>query len=159
MIIWFGLILQVATAVVPTTPAPPAVPLVQVPPVQDSIREAEAAAMVSACEAMAAKNGWTMQIAILNGAGELIRFTKMDGARRTSAFIAQRKAESAFKTGRTTRDLGVNPTAAAPLLGLFTAAGGVPIVRHGLLAGAIGVSGGTADQDEQCAVAAIAVLK
>lgn len=138
--------------------APP--PAYTVPPVRDSIVAREAAAMTDACESLAAKNGWSVQIAILNGSGDLIRFTKMDDARRTSMTIARVKAESAFRTGRTTRDLGANPTAAAPFMGgLFTAAGGVPIVRGGYLAGAIGVSGATADQDEQCALAAIATLK
>ena len=151
------LLAQAATA--PAQP-PAAPPTYVVPPVHDSISAREAAGMTDACEALAARSGWAVQIAILNGSGDMIRFTKMDGARRTSMTIARVKAESAFRTGRTTRDLGANPTAAAPFMGgLFTAAGGVPIVRAGQLAGAIGVSGGTADQDEQCALAAIKTLK
>ncbi len=141
--------------------APPAQPpQVALPPMADSITAAEAAAMVAACEGLASASGWSIQIAILNSSGDLIRFTKMDGSRRTSTVIARAKAESAFKTGRTTRDLGISPTIAAPLLGgLVVVAGGVPIVRNGLLAGAVGVSGASADQDEVCAVAAIATLR
>lgn len=113
----------------------------------------------------ARKNNWTMAIAIVDPGGHLVYFEKMDGTQTGSVNIAIAKAKSSALFKRPTK--GFQDTLAAGgaglrLLGLENAVpveGGVPLVVDGRLVGAIGVSGGTAEQDGQSAEAGAAALR
>ena len=117
--------------------------------------------IVAAAEAEAKKNGWNMAYAIVDVSGELILFHKGDGARPSNAEFALRKARTSARYQRDSRLLDSAVTAGR-IAYLATDAlpiqGGVAVVVDGQVIGAVGVSGGTSQQDEQVAKAGIAAL-
>ncbi len=103
-------------------------------------------------------------IAISDHSGQLLSFTRMDGAPLLSAGLAQDKAWTvASFSGVPTQDWypmirdepallhGIVHTDRLVIFG-----GGVPVRVDGQLVGAIGVSGGSADQDQRVALAGAA---
>jgi uncharacterized protein GlcG (DUF336 family) len=123
--------------------------------------------MADACEAKKATTDWRpLNIAIVDSGADLILFRRQDGAFLGSVDIAINKAKSAAMIPYPTRAIGElaygkdgNP---GGLPGIATVdflvpfAGGLPIrTQNGDLLGAIGVSGATGDQDEECAQAAL----
>ena len=118
-----------------------------------------------AAVAEAQRNGWMMAVAIVDIAGELVYFEKMDDTQTGSITIAQLKARSAALFKRPTKalqDVLASGGEGLRMLGLEGAVpveGGVPLEIDGRIAGAVGVSGGTSAQDGQCASAAVAALK
>ena len=115
--------------------------------------------------AEAAKNGWTMAVAVVDPGGNLVYFEKMDNTQLASVEVAIEKARSAALFKRPTKALQDTLAAGAEglrvlrLAGAVPAEGGVPIVMEGNIVGAIGVSGGTYQQDGQCAKAAVDAIK
>ncbi len=122
----------------------------------ESAKRAAAAAI-----AEAQRNGWTMAVAIVDGAGDLVYFEKMDDTQTGSVDVSIAKARSAARFKRPTRIFQDSLTATPDglrILGIDGAVpveGGVPLVIAGKIAGAIGVSGGTSAQDGQCAKAGV----
>lgn len=120
---------------------------------------------VVAARAEAQKKNWFMAIAIADPAGNLVLYEKMDGTQTASGNIAIGKARSAAQFKRPTKvfqDLLAKGDSFTYLLGLEGAVpvqGGIPIVINNQIVGAIGVSGGTGDQDSEVAVAGLAALK
>ena len=118
----------------------------------------------AAAIAEARKNGWAMAVAIVDTAGLLIYFEKMDDTQMGSVSVAQAKARSAALFKRPTKAFQDSLTATPDglrMLGIDGAVpveGGVPIVVGEKIVGAIGVSGGTSAQDGQCAKAGVDVL-
>jgi glc operon protein GlcG len=108
----------------------------------------------------ARRNNWTMAVAVVDIAGELVYFEKMDDTQNGSVRVAAAKARSAALFKRPTKAFQDTLTASPDgvrILGLDGAVpveGGVPLVIDGLIVGAIGVSGGTSQQDGVCAKAA-----
>jgi glc operon protein GlcG len=123
---------------------------------------AAAKKIAAAAEAEAAKNKWTMVIAVLDDGGHLIYLERMDGAQIGSIEVAQGKASTAVRFRRPSKDFEDAITAnhlAVITLGDITAIrGGLPVILEGQVVGAIGVSGGDGEQDEQCAEAGLAAL-
>jgi uncharacterized protein GlcG (DUF336 family) len=122
--------------------------------------------MADACEAKAAEEGWKMNVAVVDGGADLVLFHRMDGAFLGSVEIAQMKARSSAMFPFPTRGLGEiafgkdgEPGRAPGLAfvpGLAAFPGGLPVMTaDGTHLGAIGVSGGTGDEDEACAQAAL----
>jgi len=115
--------------------------------------------------AEARRNKWNMAVAIVDPAGDLVYFEKLDNTQAASVTIAVEKARSAARFKRPTKALQDVLAAGGEglrLLGLSGAVpveGGVPILMDGKIVGAIGVSGGTSQQDTQCADAGIAAAK
>jgi uncharacterized protein GlcG (DUF336 family) len=120
----------------------------------------EAAKKVAAAAmAEVVRNNWTMAVAVVDTAGDLVYFERMDATQIGSATVSLDKARSAARFKRPTkafqemlatggdglRVLGIN--------GAVPVEGGVPIVIDGKIVGAIGLSGGTSSQDGQCALA------
>jgi glc operon protein GlcG len=131
------------------------------PPITlDAARKAAAPAV-----AEANANNWRMAVAIVDPAGELVYFEKMDGAQNGSVTVAIAKARSAALFKRPTKVFQDTLAAGGDglrILGLENAIpveGGVPLVVDGHIVGAIGLSGGTSQQDGQCAKAAVDALK
>ncbi|MFL5260697.1 MAG: GlcG/HbpS family heme-binding protein [Hyphomicrobiales bacterium] len=129
-----------------------------------SITLEEAKGVMSAAEAEASRNGWPMVIAIVDTAGRLVMFERMDHAQNGSILIAPEKARTAVDFKRPTKALqdavaqgGVN----LRLLGapnILAMEGGLPIMRNGEIIGGIGVSGMSSNQDAQVAEAGLAAL-
>jgi glc operon protein GlcG len=119
--------------------------------------------MLAAAEAEARKNNWTMSIAVVDAAGELIAFDRMDEAPFSSIAVAQGKARTAARFRRPTKALDSTVTAGRvgviTLEGVVAVEGGVPIIVNGKVLGAIGASGAASAQDAQVARAGVDALK
>jgi len=109
--------------------------------------------------AEAQKNNWRMAVAVVDISGDLVFFEKMDGTQAASVAIAQDKARSSARFKRPTKALQDALAAGGAgwrllaLEGAVPVEGGIPLVADGKIIGAIGVSGGTSEQDGQCAKA------
>jgi glc operon protein GlcG len=130
------------------------------------VNNEQAKAVAEAAIAEAKKNNWHMAIAIVGPEGELIYFEKMDGTQSSSVALAQAKARTSalfrrpskafadqFAAGNT--GFMTFPDGARPI----ASEGGIPIVLNSKLVGAIGVSGGTAQQDTVAANAGVNAVK
>jgi glc operon protein GlcG len=115
-----------------------------------------AAGVIAECQ----KNGWNIAVAVVDTHGTLMYYEKMEDTQIASADIAIGKAKAAATYRRPTRVfaevINKGSPATATLPGVFASPGGVPISVAGKVTGAVGVSGVTGDQDEQCAKAGIA---
>lgn len=121
--------------------------------------------MEAACR-KAEELGIKINVAIADDGGNLKGFMRMDDAPLLSMEISQNKAYTAAAFGISTSEWypmikdepellhGIVHTNRLTIFG-----GGIPIVIDGQLAGGIGVSGGTAEQDSLCAESALNVLK
>jgi glc operon protein GlcG len=125
---------------------------------------AEAAQRVlGAAEAKARTNGWTVSIAVVDAAGDLMAFLRRDGASPASVDIARAKARTAARFRRPTKALEDAATGGRTVLlsfeGVTLVEGGVPIVVNGEVVGAVGVSGVMSPQDAQVAQAGANAVK
>ncbi|MFO0387867.1 MAG: GlcG/HbpS family heme-binding protein [bacterium] len=116
--------------------------------------------IIEGCEARARKEGWKMVTAIIDEGGNLKQFSRMDGAFLMSIKIAQLKAETSSGLPLATRKFREISRNGAPgfelVPGTSAVAGGLPIMNaRGEWLGAVGVSGGSEDQDEVCAQAGL----
>src|SRR6185436_12198481 len=115
-----------------------------------TLENARKAATVALAEAR--KNGWAMAAAVVDQAGDLVYYEKLDGTQAASANIALEKARASARFKRPTKALQDTLAAGGEglrILGLPGAVpvdGGVPIVIDGKIVGAIGLSGGTSAQ-------------
>ena len=115
---------------------------------------------VSAALAEARANNWAMAAAVVDPGGILVYFEKIDDTQNASSKIAIDKAVSAALFKRPTKtfqdsiERGGVGLRVMTLRGGMPVEGGVPIVINGKIVGGLGVSGGTAEQDGQCAKAA-----
>jgi uncharacterized protein GlcG (DUF336 family) len=115
--------------------------------------------------AEARKNQWAMAVAIVDTAGDLVYFEKMDDTQVGSVDVAIAKARSAARFKRPTKAFqdalaaGGEGLRILALNGAIPVDGGVPLVVGGKIVGAIGMSGGTSAQDGQAAAAGAAALK
>jgi len=118
--------------------------------------------IAQAAEAEAAKNQWTMVIAIVDEGANLIYLERMDETQIGSVDVAQRKAQSAINFKRPTKAfedaVADGRTAIVTLPGALPIEGGLPIIVDGRMIGAIGVSGGTSSQDGVAAKAGLDAL-
>jgi len=118
--------------------------------------------VVHAAEKKAAAMGVPMCIAVVDAGGELLAFSRMDGARPASVEIALTKARSAARRRRATADETQGESALrlalASRMNTTAVGGGLLIVIDGQIAGAIGVSSGTSDEDIEVARAGIDAL-
>ena len=130
------------------------------PPI--TLEHAKQAAAAAVAEAR--KNNWNMAVAIVDFAGTLVYYEKMDDTQTGSADVAIDKARSAALFKRPTKAFqdalacgGVGLRVMA-LRGAVAAEGGIPLIVGGTIGGAVGVSGGTSEQDGQCARHAVDAL-
>jgi len=112
-----------------------------------------AAGTIAECQ----KNGWNISVAVVDTHGGLVYYERMEDTQYASNDIAIGKAKAAATYRRPTRAfadvINKGGPATATLPGVIASPGGVPIVVDGKITGAVGVSGVTGDQDEQCAIA------
>ena len=112
----------------------------------------------------AKKIGQPMNIAIVDAGTNLTAFMRMDGAWLGSIDIAINKAFTAKAFDISTLELGRNSQPGDQFFGIHVSnrgrvmvfAGGIPIKVNGQIVGAVGVSGGSGEQDQAVAEAAVA---
>ena len=130
-----------------------------------SIVAEQAKTVAAAAIAEARKNQWTMAIAIVDTAGDLVYFERMDHTQVGSVDIAQAKARSAARFKRPTKAFqdalaaGGEGWRIMTLEGAVAVEGGLPLIVGGKIIGAIGASGGSAPQDGVTAAAGAGTLK
>ena len=128
-----------------------------------SLEDAKKAAAPAIAEAR--QNNWLMAVAIVDPAGHLVYFEKMDGTQTGSVAVAIAKSRSAALFKRSTKTFqdtlasGGEGLRVLKLENAVPVEGGVPLVLGGKIVGAIGLSGGTSQQDGQCAQAGVDALK
>lgn len=118
----------------------------------------------AACSAAAAE-GCLVSAAVVDAGGHLVAFRRMDGAEFAGSTIAVDKAYTAAGNRVATLDLRAQVAPGGDLAGYYAAAGGrfiafgggVPLWYDGLVAGAVGVSGASGEQDHAFASAAAAL--
>ena len=133
-------------------------------PYGTSITLETAKKLIAAVEAEATKHRWKLNIAVVDTHGDLVHFSRMDGAQLGSVNISQGKARTAARYRRESRafynafETGhayvgtLDPT-------IIASPGGWPLVEGGKLIGAIGCSGGTGDQDAAACKAGVDLVK
>ena len=136
----------------------------QVPQYGPSISHEQARKVIAGAVADARKQNLPMAIAIVDTAGQLVAFERMDNTQTASTAVAQDKAVSAAMYRRPSKvfqDLvagGGVGLRVLTLRGAVAAEGGVPLMVDGKIIGAIGVSGGSSEQDGVVAKAGIDAL-
>ena len=125
----------------------------------------EANQVVHAAVTKAQEMNIRISVAVCDAGGRLVAFNRMDGALWAGAYGSQGKAIASVAFARPSGEL--QERAGTPIVqGIIAAEGGhmiasqgaVPIIRNGVVEGACGVGGGTSQQDEDCARAAVAKL-
>lgn len=157
----------VALALAAAAPAGAQAPVAAPPPTPygPTIGVDAAKRVAAASVAEARRNGWFMAIAIVDPAGDLVYFEKMDNTQVASPNIAIDKARSSARFKRPTKAMqdvlaaGGDGLRFLALQGAVPVEGGVPITMDGKIVGAVGVSGGSGQQDAQTANAGVAVVK
>lgn len=152
-----GAALLAGPALAQQASTPPAPPPAYGPP----ITLEQAKKVMAAAEAEAKKAPFPLAIYIVEPSGEMVMMERMDNTQYGSVALAQKKAESAARFKRPTQALQDRVQSAVFLLqlGANVVGGGVPIMEHGKIIGAIGVSGSPGSaQDEQVAKAGIEAL-
>jgi glc operon protein GlcG len=118
--------------------------------------------VAAAAIAEAQKNNWKMAIAIVDTGGCLVYFEKMQDTQTGSVELAIEKARTAALFRRPTKVFQDGVAAGGEglrllrLTGAIPIDGGVPIIVDGKVLGAVGVSGGSGEQDGQVAKAGAA---
>ncbi len=171
-------VLLVALASGPASPAadekpadgqrPPAPPLVTHGRVQVNLAGAEL--IIAAAKQKGTALELKLNIAVVDDGGHLLAFARMDGARPASAYTAMTKAVTAATFRQETGpiapkgepdlllNLSLQNAAAASGGKVTTLKGGVPVVVEGQIIGAVGIGGGTGEQDAEVAKAGIQAL-
>jgi uncharacterized protein GlcG (DUF336 family) len=137
----------------------------QTPMYGPSITVETAKKVAAPAVAEARKNNWTMAIAVVDTAGELVYFEKMDDTQMGSIDVSIAKARSAVRFKRPTKAFqdavaaGGDGLRILRLDGAVPIEGGIPLMVNGRIVGAIGASGGSSQQDGVVAAAGAATLK
>src|SRR5271155_3537797 len=127
---------------------------------------ADARKIIAAAEKKAAEIGQPMNIAVVDAGGNLVSHVRMDGAWIGSIDISQKKAYTSRAFDISTKDLATHSQSGGQFFGIHASndgrimifAGGIPLRKDGKVVGAIGVSGGSGDQDHTVAEAGAAAL-
>jgi uncharacterized protein GlcG (DUF336 family) len=127
----------------------------------------EARAVIAAAEKKAAEIGQPMNIAVADAGGNLVSHVRMDGAWMGSIDISIKKAWTSRAFDIATKDLAEHSQSGGQFFGIHASnggkvmifAGGIPLKRKGQVVGAIGVSGGSGEQDHAVAEAGAAAFE
>lgn len=131
-----------------------------------SLTLADARRIIAAAEKKAAEIKQPMNIAVADAGGNLIAHVRMDGAWIGSIDISIKKAYTSRAFDIATKDLATHSQSGGQFFGINTSndgrimifAGGIPLKRNGQVVGAIGVSGGSGEQDHSVAEAGAAAV-
>jgi glc operon protein GlcG len=125
----------------------------QVPQYGTSINHEQARKVLGAAIAESRKMGLPMAVAVVDNAGQLVVFERMDNTQTGSIGVSQDKAVSAALYRRSTKAFqdvlaaGGAGLRVLTLRGANAVEGGLPLMVDGKIVGAIGVSGGSSEQD------------
>jgi uncharacterized protein GlcG (DUF336 family) len=130
------------------------------------IKLEDARRIIAAAEKKAAEIGQPMNIAVADAGGNLIAHVRMDNAWLGSVDISIKKAWTSRAFDITTKDLAANSQSGDQFFGINASndgrvmifAGGIPLKKDGQVVGAIGVSGGSGEQDHAVAEAGAAAF-
>ena len=122
--------------------------------------------VIAAAEKKAAEIGQPMNIAVVDEGGNLVTHVRMDGAWIGSIDISINKAFTSRAFDIATKDLAEHSQSGGQFFGIHVSnhgrimifAGGIPIRMGGNVIGAIGVSGGSGEQDHSVAEAGTVVV-
>src|ERR1051325_4411650 len=126
----------------------------------------DARRVIAAAEKKASEIGQPMNIAVADAGGNLVAHVRMDGAWIGSVDISIKKAYTSRAFDISTKDMAQHSQSGGQFFGIHASnegrimifAGGIPLSRDGKVVGAIGVSGGSGDQDHAVAEAGAAVV-
>ncbi len=132
----------------------------------ETISLEDAKKVIEAAEKKATEIGCPMDIAVTDAGGNLKAHHRMDGAFVGSITISINKAYTAIAFQQQTANLQEPTRPDGPIFGLSDShggrlvvfPGGIPLVRDGVIVGAIGVSTGTVEQDQEVAEAGVAAF-
>lgn len=121
----------------------------------------DARRIITAAESKAKEIGQPMNIAVADAGGNLVAHIRMDNAWIGSIDISIKKAWTSRAFDIATKDLADNSQSGDQFFGIHASnngkvmifAGGVPLKKDGKVVGAIGVSGGSGEQDHAVAEA------
>lgn len=127
----------------------------------------DARRIIAAAEAKATEIGQPMNIAVADAGGNLIAHVRMDKAWLGSIDISIKKAYTSRAFDIATKDLAKHSQSGDQFFGIHASnngrimifAGGIPLRRGGEVVGAIGVSGGSGEQDHAVAEAGAAAFE
>lgn len=127
---------------------------------------ADARRVIAAAEKKAAEIKQPMNIAVVDAGGNLVSHVRMDGAWIGSIDISINKAFTSRAFDISTKDLATHSQSGGQFFGIHASnggrimifAGGIPLKRGGKVVGAIGVSGGSGEQDHSVAQAGAEAL-
>lgn len=127
---------------------------------------ATARKLIAAAEKKAAKIGQPMNIAVVDAGGNLVAHARMDGAWIGSVDISIKKAWTSRAFDIATKDLAEHSQSGNQFFGIHASndgrvmifAGGIPLKQGAKVVGAIGVSGGSGEQDHAVAEAGAQAL-
>ncbi len=119
--------------------------------------------LTGSVRALAQKNNWKMVTAVVDAGGNIVLLERMDDAQIGSIEVAIQKAKTAVAFKRSTKTFEDRTLAGRTVLlglpGVVPIEGGLPIIVDGQYVGAIGVSGGSSEQDGVAAKEAIEAVK
>jgi uncharacterized protein GlcG (DUF336 family) len=126
----------------------------------------DAQRIIEAAEKKATEIGQPMNIAVADQGGNLIAHVRQDGAWLGSIDISIKKAYTSRAFDISTKDLATHSQSGGQFFGIHASndgrimifAGGIPLKIDGKVVGAIGVSGGSGEQDHTVAEAGAAAL-
>ena len=126
----------------------------------------DARTVIEGSEAKAREIGVDMDIAVVDDGGHLLAFIRMDRARVTSIDVAINKAFTAACARKATHEYSASAGAGGPAFGIHVSnqgrfmifGGGLPIFIDGIIAGGVGCSSGSPEQDRTVAQGGIDLL-
>jgi uncharacterized protein GlcG (DUF336 family) len=126
----------------------------------------DARRVIAAAEKKAAEIKQPMNIAVADDGGNLVSHVRMDGAWMGSIDISIKKAWTSRAFDIATKDLAEHSQSGNQFFGIHASnsgrvmifAGGIPLKKDGKVVGAIGVSGGSGEQDHAVAQAGAAAF-
>lgn len=128
---------------------------------------ADARKIIAAAEKKAEQIGQPMNIAVADAGGNLVSHVRMDGAWLGSIDISIKKAYTSRAFDISTKDLASHSQSGGQFFGINASndgrimifAGGIPLKKNGKVVGAIGISGGSGEQDHAVAEAGTAAFQ
>jgi uncharacterized protein GlcG (DUF336 family) len=123
----------------------------------------DAKLILEGSESKAREIGVDMDIAVVDDGGHLLAFVRMDGARLTSIDVSINKAFTAACARRPTHEYAATAGVGGPAFGMHVSnqgrfmivGGGLPVFVDGTIAGGVGCSSGSPEQDREVAQAGI----
>ena len=133
---------------------------------ESMVKLEDARRVIAAAEKKAVEIGQPMNIAVADEGGNLVAHVRMDGAWLGSIDISIKKAYTARAFDLATKDLAEHSQSGGQFFGIHASndgkimifAGGIPLKKNGRVLGAIGVSGGSGEQDHAVAEAGAAAF-